>query len=107
MIIFRQRIANIMPFLKQFLKKERELLGISRQQAIKNNIYTFLLQKREETALSFASAVADSRIIDPAESGDIPVSPKRKFIYLGAILTAIILGIVWFILKIFYSYDTE
>src|SRR6185437_1248995 len=79
--------------LKTVPEKERELLGISRQQAIKNNIYTFLLQKREETALSFASAVADSRIIDPAQSGDIPVSPKRKLIYLAAILAALILGI--------------
>ena len=64
--------------LKTIPEKERELLGISRQQAIKNNIYTFLLQKREETALSFASAVADSRIIDKAESSDSPVGPKKK-----------------------------
>ena len=64
--------------LKTIPEKERELLGISRQQAIKNNIYTFLLQKREETALSFASAVADSRIIDKAESSDVPVSPKKN-----------------------------
>ena len=85
--------------LKTVPEKERELLGISRQQAIKNNIYTFLLQKREETALSFASAVADSRIIDPAESGDIPVSPKRKLIYLGAILAALILGILLIYMK--------
>ncbi len=85
--------------LKTVPEKERELLGISRQQAIKNNIYTFLLQKREETALSFASAVADSRIIDPAESGDIPVSPKRKLIYLAAILAALALGVAIIYIK--------
>jgi len=79
--------------LKTIPEKERELLGISRQQAIKNNIYTFLLQKREETALSFASAIADSRIIDKAQSSDVPVSPKRQLIYLGAILAALTLGI--------------
>lgn len=79
--------------LKTIPEKERELLGISRQQAIKNNIYTFLLQKKEETALSFASAVADSRVIDKAQSGDLPVSPKRKLIYLAAILGAFIIGI--------------
>lgn len=85
--------------LKTIPEKERELLGISRQQAIKNNIYTFLLQKREETALSFASAVADSRVIDQAESGDVPVSPKRKLIYFAAILAALVLGIVSIYIK--------
>jgi len=81
--------------LKTIPEKERELLGISRQQAIKNNIYTFLLQKREETALSFASAVADSRIIDKAETSEDPVSPKKNLIYLGAILGAIIFGVAF------------
>jgi capsular exopolysaccharide synthesis family protein len=80
-------------------EKERELLDISRQQSIKNDIYTFLLQKREETALSFASAVADSRIIDKAESSDVPVSPKRKLIYLAAILGALSLGIAIIYIK--------
>ncbi len=85
--------------LKTIPEKERELLSISRQQAIKNNIYTFLLQKREETALSFASAVADSRIIDPAESSDVPVSPKKKLIYLAAFLGALVLGIAIIYIK--------
>jgi capsular exopolysaccharide synthesis family protein len=85
--------------LKTVPEKERELLGITRQQVIKNNIYTFLLQKREETALSFASAVADSRIIDPAQSVDTPVSPKRKLIYLAAILGALALGVAIIYIK--------
>jgi capsular exopolysaccharide synthesis family protein len=88
--------------LKTVPEKERELLSISRQQAIKNNIYTFLLQKREETALSFASAVADSRVIDQAESGNVPVSPKRNLIYLAAILCALVIGVgIIFIKDIF------
>jgi tyrosine-protein kinase Etk/Wzc len=85
--------------LKSIPEKERELLGISRQQAIKNNIYTFLLQKREETALSFASAIADSRIIDKAESLEVPVSPKKKLIYIAAILAALSLGVVVIYIK--------
>lgn len=85
--------------LKTIPEKERELLSISRQQSIKNNIYTFLLQKREETALSFASAVADSRIIDKAETSDIPVSPKKNLIYLASILGAIALGFGFIYLK--------
>jgi capsular exopolysaccharide synthesis family protein len=75
-------------------EKERDLLNITRQQAIKNNIYTFLLQKREETALSFASTVADSRVLDNAQTIDIPVSPKKKVIYLAVFFGALVLGIV-------------
>lgn len=85
--------------LKTIPEKEKELLNITRQQAIKNNIYTFLLQKKEETALSFASAVADSRILDHAETDDIPVSPKRKLIYLAAFLGALVLGVIIVYLK--------
>jgi tyrosine-protein kinase Etk/Wzc len=62
--------------------KERKLVDITRQQAIKNNLYTFLLQKREETALSYASAVSDSRIIDRARSKSRPVSPSKMKIFL-------------------------
>ncbi len=73
-------------------KRERELIDINREQGIKNGIYTFLLQKREETALSHASTVPDSRVIDKAQSSGVPVSPKRKIIYLSAFLLALIGG---------------
>ncbi|GAA4416057.1 polysaccharide biosynthesis tyrosine autokinase [Nibrella viscosa] len=62
--------------------KERTLLNITRQQAIKNNLYTYLLQKREETALSYASAVADSRTIDAASTDEEPIRPVRKLVFL-------------------------
>jgi tyrosine-protein kinase Etk/Wzc len=62
--------------------KERKLVDITRQQAIKNNLYTFLLQKREETALSYASAVSDSRIIDKARVKNTPISPDKKKVIL-------------------------
>lgn len=85
--------------LKTIPQKERELLEINRQQSIKNNIYTFLLQKREEMALSHASAVSDSRIVDIAESRDWPVSPNKKTIYMVFILMSIALGVLIVALK--------
>lgn len=63
-------------------RKERMLVDITRQQAIKNNLYTYLLEKREETALSYASAVADSRTIDPPRSESKPVKPVKSTIFL-------------------------
>jgi capsular exopolysaccharide synthesis family protein len=67
--------------------KEKALLEVGRQQAIKNNIYTFLLEKREETALQYAAAISDSRIVDIAEADSFPFSPRRSMI-LGLSLLA-------------------
>ncbi|WP_240163672.1 GumC family protein [Spirosoma taeanense] len=62
-------------------RQERSLMNVTRQQAIKNNLYTYLLQKREETAVSYASSISDSRTIDRAQSGDVPVKPVKLMIY--------------------------
>lgn len=67
--------------IRSIPQKERSLIDISRQQAIKNNLYTFLLQKREETAVSYASTIADSRTVDSARSTNEPVKPVRKMIF--------------------------
>lgn len=61
--------------------KERALLNITRQQAIKNGLYTYLLQKREETALSAASTVSDSRTVDAARTGSKPIKPVKLMIF--------------------------
>ncbi|TDX01780.1 GumC family protein [Dinghuibacter silviterrae] len=75
--------------------KERGLLSISRTQTIENGIYSFLLQKREETALSYNSAVSDTRIIDDAEASGAPVSPKSMIIYAFALIVGLGLGVVY------------
>ncbi len=84
--------------LRNIPKKEREILEIGREQGVKQSIYTFLLQKREETALSYASSVADTRLVNPAEAGYFPVSPVKFNIYLlGFALGAIVaIGFVMF-----------
>lgn len=61
--------------------KERALMNITRQQAIKNGLYTYLLQKREETALSAASTISDSRTVDEARTSSKPVKPVKMTIF--------------------------
>ncbi|RRB04250.1 GumC family protein [Larkinella rosea] len=60
--------------------KERMLMNITRQQAIKNNLYNYLLQKQEETALSYASIASNSQVIDAASSSPEPVKPIKFLI---------------------------
>lgn len=93
--------------LRTVPEKERELLSISRQQAIKNGIYTFLLQKREETALSYASAVPDSRVIDHAQTEDKPVSPKKILVYLIGIILSLGLGFAIIYLRDLLTYTIQ
>ena len=74
-------------------QKEKDMLEITREHNIKSNNYDFLLQKQEETKLSLLSSIAGSRIIDQAQTALSPVSPKKKLIYIGAILLAFGLAI--------------
>lgn len=77
--------------IRSIPRKEREYVGVQRQQNIKESLYLILLQKREETALSYASTVTDSRIVDVANSTAAPVSPKKNIIYLAALMLGILL----------------
>ncbi|HVG13086.1 MAG TPA: polysaccharide biosynthesis tyrosine autokinase, partial [Flavisolibacter sp.] len=79
--------------------KERQLLEISREQTIKNGIYSFLLQKREESALSFSSNTSGSRIVDKAQASPSPVSPKPKMVYIIAIFAALAFAVLVISLK--------
>lgn len=72
--------------LQTMPQKERQLLDISREQATKSNIYAFLLQKKEESELSYASAVSDHMVVDSAKAGTTPVSPKPMIVYLMAVV---------------------
>lgn len=56
--------------------QERQYITIKRQQAIKENLYVYLLQKREEVSLSYASTLTDARVVEQAYYGE-PESQKK------------------------------
>ena len=79
--------------------QERQFVSIARQQEIKAGLYLMLLQKREENAIALAATANNAKIIDEAIADDIPVSPKRKIIYLIALVlgVGIPVGIIYLI----------
>lgn len=91
--------GNYNSILQSVPQKERQLLDISREQETKRNIYAFLLQKKEESELSYASTVSDHQVVDNAQAGSTPVSPKRIIIYLIGIVGCIGLCIVIITIK--------
>lgn len=56
---------------------EREMVEIMRQQSIKSELYIFLLQKREENALSQSITLPVARVITSPESSGYPILPQR------------------------------
>lgn len=76
---------------------ERIYLDLARQQEIKQELFVFLLQKREETAISKTSNIANSKLIDPPKSDNHPFSPRRLFVLLIGLLAGIALplGIIY------------
>jgi capsular exopolysaccharide synthesis family protein len=74
-------------------KKERQFRDISRQQSIKESLYLYLLQKREETAISLGMSAPNAKIIDYAFSSALPVSPLKSITYLAAIMLGLFLPI--------------
>ena len=79
--------------------KEKQLLQISREHQTLANQYQFLLQRKQETEMSLASVISNSRIVDKALAGKDPVSPNKKMIYIMALFGALGLFVGTIILK--------
>ena len=73
--------------------QERESRDLYRQKEIKETLFTYLLQKREETGLSLALATPNAKVIDKAYADKLPVKPQRKIILLAAFLLGLIIPV--------------
>lgn len=68
-------------------QNQMELRNITRKQETTEALYLYLLQKREESQISFASAAPRSNVIDYAHvSKPDPVKPKKGIIYFASLI---------------------
>ena len=96
------QLANLPPI-------DKGLQEIFREQQVKVNIYTFLLQKREEIALQKTLATPTARLIDNP-SGTEPVAPRKLSIYgismlIGFLIPALLIFLRRLIFPIFKDKD--
>ncbi|WP_396191049.1 GumC family protein [Flavobacterium sp.] len=73
---------------------ERKFRVIDRQQRVKEELYLYLLQKREETSLSLAATENNAKVIDAAKASVTPVSPKKMIIFLIALVIGLVIPFV-------------
>lgn len=84
-------------------RKQREMLSIERQQKIKESLYLFLLNRREENALSQAMADNNARIIEGPEGSVARISPDRNRILLLGGLAGLFIPTVIILLSAFMN----
>lgn len=71
----------------------KHLLSIERQQKVKESLYLYLLQKREENELSQAFTAYNTRIITPPMGSNVPASPVKSRILMVALAAGLLLPI--------------
>lgn len=73
-------------------KNERALRDITRKQQTTESLYLYLLQKREESQITFASSTPKSKIVNNAyRTSKFPVSPKKNLIYLASLILGLLI----------------
>lgn len=105
-----QRKASISGIIEKFNKsistlpkQERELSRLTRFYTIDEKIYSFLLEKKAETAILKSSTISKSRLLDEAIEAKLPMKPKRSLIVLVGIILGLIVGLAYAFLREFFN----
>lgn len=80
------------------------LLSVERQQKVKESLYLFLLQKREENELSQTFTAYNTKVIDYPREVWIPTSPKKGVIIIIALVVGLLIPVL--ILFVLQQFDT-
>ena len=81
--------------------QQKYVLTVERQQKIKEELYLYLLNKREENELTQAITESNARIIDAAGGSSNPIAPRGMMILLAAcVLGALIPAGVLFLMNL-------
>ncbi|MBQ9194229.1 MAG: chromosome partitioning protein ParA, partial [Bacteroidales bacterium] len=99
---FASRDKDAVKKFSMMPEKAREMVSIERQQKIKESLYIFLLNKREENALTQAMVDNNARMIDPAEGSYYPIYPSLRknamlALLVGLLLPAVVLLAILFL----------
>lgn len=101
----QQKVNENKAAVAQFPGQEKIFRNIDRQQNIKEALYLFLLQKREETSISLAVTTPKARVVNPAYTSLNPVSPQKSKIYLIALVLG--LALPFLLLYVYFFFDSK
>lgn len=83
--------------LNTFPKLEREYYNLMRDKELKNDLYVFLLEKRENSSMKLASSLPPGFIIDKAYVESKPLSTKKYIVLFITFLLTLIIPTIFII----------
>lgn len=81
----RNRSSKEQAELQSMPFKMKEMIELERQVTTKLALYSLLEGKREEAAITRASTISNSKIIDKATASQVPIKPDRRMIQILAV----------------------
>ena len=85
--------------IKNMPTQEREFVEMQRQQLVKQELFLFLLQKREENALTLSMSTPKGMVINEAYRIVEPINTPKIVVLLVGLLMGFILPVVYLYLK--------
>jgi len=77
----------------------KHLASIERERKVKESLYMFLLQKKEENEISLSYTTSNTQLIDPPHGGGKPTSPKRMQVLFAAVLLGLLIPVTVIFLR--------
>jgi tyrosine-protein kinase Etk/Wzc len=93
--------------LETLPKQERDLTRLTRHFSVNEKVYSFLLEKRAETAILKSSTISNGRVLDQALNFKKPIKPKRILIVLVGLILGIIVGLAYAFLREFLNHTIK
>jgi capsular exopolysaccharide synthesis family protein len=85
--------------------QERQYIEVARQKQLKESLYLYLYEKREENALTLASTVMPAKVIASPQMNPTPVAPRLKLIALICLIFGC--GIPFVGIYLFYLFNNR
>ncbi len=98
------QLSSDQSIINRYPTQEKVFRSIERQRTLKEQLYLYLLQKREENAITLAVTAPKSKVINPAYTTG-QISPKTSQIKMGSLALGFVLPIA--ILFLLNFFDTK
>ena len=92
-------IKRLQDMIKKLPKTQQQILRLTRDVDVSQQIYLQVLNKIQELNVIKAGTIGNVRIIDSAESDDISIKPNKRLIIFYSFIFGLIISIIFALLK--------